>query len=166
MNGDSSKWQISISDILNLLGHPDFNLIISNHFDVRTCKHSTQRTDSACFWVSGRVQALFITKLRWPLKPGMGGASKGQTELPLPWSWWWELPGAHDTTRTLRLVTVNCKFMDFDRETHFFFVFMYLVLTNWVYRLFGVLSLCHSQRLSHNLWHHLWTSGTMRLVGG
>lgn len=100
-------WQLKMTNFH--LGHSEFLgfSLISNHFDSRTCKHSTQRTDSACFWVSGRVQSLFITKLRWALKPGMGGASKGQTELPLPWSWWWELPGAHDTTRTLCLVKLQ-----------------------------------------------------------
>lgn len=44
------------------------------------------------------------------------------------------------TTQLELCVWLNCKFMDFDRETHFFFVFMYLVLTNGVYHLFGVLS--------------------------
>lgn len=82
--------QISISDILNFGGRPDFNLIILNHFDGRTCKHSTQRTDSVCFWVIGRFQSLFspnfvdLLSQEWEERrkdklnyryPGVGGES-------------------------------------------------------------------------------------------
>ena len=176
VNGDSPKWQISSNFHLGhseFWGSPWFQLDHFESFWRQDMQALYPEDGFSLFLGHWKVPISIFTKFRWPVKPGMGGASKGQTELPLPWSWWWELPGAHDTTRTRNFAsrsTANLSWsMDFDRETNFFIVLMYLLLTKWLYHFFGVLtqptSLPSFVTSSMNLWRYETSVNTLEIRG-